>query len=90
MKVQISDKRFSLNTIQKTTYNGKPLVKMSVLNRGACCIYNQFKYSHYIMKSFQGTTGYLTLIERSYKATITTDVYVRISVNKVDLQQYCT
>ena len=53
MKVQISDKRFSLNTIQK---------------------------------SLQGTTGYLTLTERSYKATITTDVYVRISVNKVDLQ----
>ena len=62
---------------------------MSILNRGSCCIYNQFKYSHYIVKSLQGTTGYLTLIERSYKATIATDVYVRISVNKVDLQQYC-
>ena len=36
MKVQISDKRFSLNTIiQETTYYyGKPLVKMSILNRG--------------------------------------------------------
>ena len=62
---------------------------MSILNRGSCCIYNQFKYSHYIVKSLQGTTGYLKLIERSYKATITTDVYVRISVSKVDLQQYC-
>ena len=62
---------------------------MSILNRGACCIYNQFKCSHYIVKSLQGTTGYLTLIEQSYEATITTVVYVRIPVNKVDLQQYC-
>ena len=38
MKVQISDKRFSLNTTQKLHINGKPLVKMSILNRGACCI----------------------------------------------------
>ena len=88
MKVQISDIHFSLNTIQKHI-NGKPLVKMSILITGACCIYNQFKYSRYIVKSLQGTTGYLTLIERSYKATITTDVFVRFSVNKVDLQQYC-
>ena len=41
------------------------------------------------MLSLHRTTGYLTLMERCYKATITTDVYVRISVNKVDLQQYC-
>ena len=61
---------------------------MSILIRGACCIYNQFKYSRYIVKSLQGTTGYSTLIERSYKDTITTDVFVRFSVNKVDLQQY--
>ena len=90
MKVQISDKRFSLNTIQKTRKNnGKSLVKMTILNRVSCCIFNQFKYSHYIVQSLQGTTGYLTLIEWSYKATITADVYIRISVNKVDLQQYC-
>ena len=81
MKVQISDNRFSLNTIKKIHINSKPLVKMPILNRGACCIFNQFKYSHYIVKSLQGTTGYLTLIKRSYKAAITTDVYVRISVD---------
>ena len=62
---------------------------MSILNRGSCCIYNQFKYSHYIVKSLQGTTGYLTLVEWSSKATITIGVYIRISVNKVDLQHYC-
>ena len=50
---------------------------MSILNRSSRCIYNQFKYSHYIAKALQGTTGYLTLIERSYKATA--NVYVRIS-----------
>ena len=55
---------------------------MSILNRGAYCIYNQFKYSHYIVKSLHGTTGYLTLIEWSYKATITTDVFVRFSSTK--------
>ena len=54
---------------------------MSILNRSSCCIYNQFKYSHYIVKSWPGKTGYLTLIERSYKAT--TDEYVRISANSI-------
>ena len=57
------------------------LHKVKWVYRGACCIYNQLKYSHYIVKSLQGTIGHLTLIERSYKDTITTDVYVRISVN---------